>query len=51
MDHSLRIAPDKWGVHIFLFFFYEKVCCGYSLEAPRWGAYYEYPQHMFFMEK
>ena len=29
---------------IFLFLHIDK-CCGYSLEAPRWGASNEYPQH------
>ena len=24
-----------------------KTCCGYSLEAPYWGASNEYQQHMF----
>ena len=28
-------------------FLSENICCGYSLEAPRWGASNEYPQHMF----
>ena len=28
------------------YFFYENICCGYSLEAPRLGASNEYPQHM-----
>ena len=23
------------------------MCCGYSLEAPHWGASNKYPQHMF----
>ena len=26
---------------------HENICCGYSLETPRWGASNEYPQHMF----
>ena len=25
----------------------ENICCGYSLEAPRRGAYNEYPQDMY----
>ena len=25
----------------------KNTCCGYSLEAPRWGTSNEYPQHMF----
>ena len=32
------------NVLIFFLFFHEKVCCGYSLEAPQWGASNEYPQ-------
>ena len=24
-----------------------EMCCGYSLEAPHWGASNEYPQHLF----
>ena len=28
-------------------FLHENICCGYSLEAPRWGTSNEYPQHMF----
>ena len=36
-------APD----HIFLISPQKNICCGYSLEAPQWGASNEYPQHMF----
>ena len=33
--------------HISYFsYFLKKTCCGYSLEAPHWGASNEYPQHM-----
>ena len=28
-------------------YFSMKTCCGYSLEAPLWGASNEYPQHTF----
>ena len=28
-------------------FLHENIYCGYSLEAPRWGASNEYPLHMF----
>ena len=28
-------------------YFSVKTYCGYSLEAPRWGASNEYPQHVF----
>ena len=31
----------------FFLFLKENICCGYSLEAPHWGASNEYPQHMF----
>ena len=38
----------RGGIHIILFLFLDKnICCGYSLEAPCWGASNEYPQHMF----
>ena len=26
---------------------HKNICCGYSLEAPRWGASNEYPQYIF----
>ena len=36
------------GSHIiFLLFFEENLCCGYSLEAPHQGTSNEYPQLMF----
>ena len=46
------IAPDKapfstkkdWYFSLFL---HENICCGYSLEGPHWGIFYEYPQPMF----
>ena len=28
-------------------FLHKNICCGYSLEAPRWGTSNEYRQHMF----
>ena len=38
----------RGGFHIiFSLFLYKNICCGYSLEAPRWDASNEYPQHMF----
>ena len=38
-------------VLIFFFsYFSKKRCCGYSLEAPCWDTFSEYPQHVF-MEK
>ena len=42
------IATDKRGYpHNFFLFLDKNICCGYSLEVPRWGASNEYPQHMF----
>ena len=32
---------------MFFLFFLENICCGYSLEVPRWRTSNEYPQHMF----
>ena len=46
------LAPDKVlfcsykNIDIFLFL-QENVCCGYSLDIPRWGTSNEYPQHTF----
>ena len=31
----------------FSYFSAKKMCCGYSFEAPQWGASNEYPQHTF----
>ena len=42
--HSSRSGVSRW---IFFLFLDKNVCCGYSLEAPRWGASNKYPQHMF----
>ena len=39
-----RVFGDNLGI-IFLFL-RKNICCGYSLEVPRWGASNEYPQHM-----
>ena len=36
-----------WKILIFFLFLHENICCGYSLEAPRWGASNENPQFMF----
>ena len=36
--------PDRIGSFLII---HENICCGYSLEAPRWDASSEYPQHMF----
>ena len=51
-SEKLIIATDKvlfssekyWYLS---YFSTKKICCGYSLEAPRRGASNEYPQHMF----
>ena len=32
---------------MFLLFFHENICCGYSLEVPWRGTPNEYPHHMF----
>ena len=43
-SHKLQIRR----IHIIFFLFlHENIYCGYSLEAPYWGASNEYPQHMF----
>ena len=42
-DRVLFSSEKCW----YLSYFLKKTCCGYSLEAPLWGAYNEYPQHMF----
>ena len=47
--NKLIIAPDKRYTHDIFLFLHKKICCGYSLEAPRWGASNEYPQHMFLL--
>ena len=58
LTHSLfmsYIAPDQRlfffhrKVLIFFLFLHENICCGYSLEAPHWGASNEYPQHIYFL--
>ena len=36
-------------VYTFFLFLDENIGCGYSLEAPRWGASNEYPQRMFLL--
>ena len=38
-----RVFDDNW--RIILSVLYKNVCCGYSLESPRWGDSNEYPQH------
>ena len=43
-DKALFSAEKYWYFFLFLL---ENICCGYLLEAPHWGASYEYPQHMF----
>ena len=32
----------------FFIFLHKNICCGYSLEAPLWGASNEYPQYNCF---
>ena len=49
---GMYIATDKAlfsseKMLISFLFLHENICCGYLLEAPRWGASNEYPQHMF----
>ena len=47
------LSPDKRSIRCFFFFclfflvFYTDICCGYSLEAPQWGASYEYSQYTY----
>ena len=39
---------DKTYLKLTVFLFLEEnIFCGYSLEAPPWGASNEYPQHMY----
>ena len=42
----LLLFFETWSANIFLFL-NEYIWCGYSLEAPHWGASNEYPQYMF----
>ena len=35
------------STYVFLTSSRKDICCGYSLEAPRWGTSDEYPQHIF----
>ena len=39
-------GPFKRKVSIVFLFLHKSIYCGYSLEAPRWGASNEYPQCM-----
>ena len=46
------IPPDTTlfctkNLFVFFLFFHKNIYCGYSLEAPQWGASNEYPQYMF----
>ena len=42
------IATDKTGYpHDIFLISPRNICCGYSLEAPHWGASNEYQQHTF----
>ena len=49
--HCIPRATDKvgiwWKLRDNFPYFYKNICCGYSLESPRWGNSNEYPQHMF----
>ena len=46
--YTLDIATDRRGYpHNIFLISPQKICCGYSLEAPRRGASNEYLQHMF----
>ena len=42
-----RRHSSRYGVNIL--FHHKNICCGYSLEAPHWGASNEYPQHMILL--
>ena len=41
------IFSSSFQEYLDIFLFHENICCGYSLEAPRWGASNEYPKQMF----
>ena len=52
-SNILKISPPKTGsfqIEILIFFHIsaQNIDCGYSLEPPRRGGSYEYPQSMFF---
>ena len=56
LDQNIHIATDKVlysskKMLIFFLFLNKNICCGYSLEAPRQGAFNEYPQHMYSSRK
>ena len=38
---------NMWNIYFFSYFVHKNIYCGYSLEAPHWGASNEYPQYMF----
>ena len=44
-EQIMWVFDDNWK--IFLSVLHKNTCCGYSLEAPHWGASNEYPQHVF----
>ena len=51
---SLRNFSDSSRTHILreiFLFYYEIVCCVYSLESPRWGDSNEYTQHTIILLK
>ena len=41
---TLMKRQSRWKFFLFL---HKNIHCGYSSEAPRWGASDEYPQYMF----
>ena len=46
---SCVVFSDNSGIYFFLFLD-KNICCGYSLETPRWCAFNEYNQHMLCKE-
>ena len=49
IDFLNYIGLVKSGYQVVFLFLNKNICCGYSLEAPQWGASNEYPQHMFLL--
>ena len=45
--HFYIVKMGYAGVHLFFLFLLQNIDCGYSLEPPRRGGSYEYPQSMF----
>ena len=44
---QFQIRTISTAKYWYFSYFSTKTCCGYSLEVPCWGAYNEYPQHIF----